>query len=82
MLKNLVASVAVDTFDPYASEEYGELYYNQRNCLPAALTNRRIIDCAFIKIRQSKKKCFETPYPAQYRDTGVFVDARFFQVKI
>jgi hypothetical protein len=78
-LESMVASVAVDTTEPFYGEmEYGKLFYNQPNCLPQNLKDRHTIDCAYIRLGKSKKKCFETLYPAQYRDTSAFINARFF----
>lgn len=78
LLRDIVASVAIDTSDPYSKEEYGELSYHQPCCLPTDFTNRRITNCAYIQLRKSKKKFFDTHHPAQYRDTGVFLSARSF----
>lgn len=78
LLRDIVASVAIDTSDPYSKEEYGELSYHQPCCLPTDFTNRKITNCAYIQLRKSKKKFFDAHHPAQYRDTGVFLSARFF----
>ena len=78
LLRDLVASVAIDTSLLCSKKEYGKLWFNQPNCLPADVTNRRITDCAFIRLGHSERDFFDTAYPAQYRDTGIFIDARFF----
>lgn len=81
LLQDIVTSVGVDTTDPCGSEAYGELYYHQPNCLPQSLSDRQTLDGAYVKLRKSRKEFFETAYPAQYRDTSVFLDARFFSKK-
>lgn len=77
-LRSVVSSVGMDTSEADEAEGYGKLNYFQPNCLPQSQSDRRIIDCAYIKLLKSKKKYFDTPYPAQYRDTCVYLNARFF----
>lgn len=77
-LRSVVSSVGIDTSESDGAKGAGKLIYFQPSCLPRSQSDRRIMDCAYIKLQKSKKKCFDTPYPAQYRDTCVFLNARFF----
>lgn len=81
LLRDVVTSVGVDTTDSFGNEAYGELYYHQPSCLPQSLSNRQTLDGAYVKLRKSRKELFETAYPAQYRDTAVFLSARSFSKK-
>lgn len=77
LLRDVVFSLCIETCGDL-SEGYGELVYTQPCCLPTRATDKKMLDCAYIELGCTKKKIFPSRYPAQYRETGVFVDTRFF----
>lgn len=77
LLRDVVESLCVDTSD--SKYGYGKLAYTQPCCLPTSPTDKKILDCAHIELgRSANNKSFPSFYPAQYRDTGVFLNTQFF----
>lgn len=78
LLRDVTESLCICTSDSNAKYSYGKLIYTQPCCLPTSTADKKILDCAYIELGCSPNKVFPASYPAQYRETGVFLDTRFF----
>lgn len=76
LLRGIVDSLCISTVSSKC--DYGKLIYTQPCCLPTSAADKKILDCAYIELGRSSHKKFPAYYPAQYRETGVFLDTRFF----
>lgn len=78
LLRDVTESLCISTSNSNSKYSYGGLIYTQPCCLPTSTASKKILDCAYIELGRSSNKTFPTSYPAQYRETGVFLDTRFF----
>lgn len=78
LLRDVTESLCICTSDSDSKYSYGKLIYTQPCCLPTSTADKKILDCAYIELGRSSNKAFPAFYPAQYRETGVFLDTRFF----
>lgn len=78
LLRDIAESLCISTSDSNSKYSYGEFIYTQPCCIPTSTADKKIVDCAYIELGRSSNKAFPASYPAQYRETGVFVDTRFF----
>lgn len=70
LLTRVVQSISVNTQVPWDDN----LRYSQPSCLPQ-LPSKDTLSSAFVQLKKGKGKYYDSKYPAQYRDTAVFLKA-------
>lgn len=79
LLTSVVQSISVNTQGGQIHRD-DKLNYSQLSCLPQ-LPGKNILDSSFIRLKKGKEKCYDYKYPAQYRDTVVFLKANMLTLK-
>ena len=85
LLKRIVNCLSIRTEKQVKRKktECGTMHQHQPACLPDTLTRTSLSNCAYIQLVRDvdfdgKIRYYHVKLPAQYRDTCVFLNARFF----